>query len=112
MVAKKRELSVFDVHQLRIAKSTLRMTDEGANVMGGPTKAEARKIILKLTGGPVWERKFGGMTYTHYTTWGLSKIGAVNEAKYKRKNGNLARVVKLKDGYHVYVHFEKRRKME
>jgi hypothetical protein len=50
MVAKKRELSVFEYHQLRIAKATLRMTDEGANVMGGPTKAEARKIILKLTG--------------------------------------------------------------
>ena len=50
MVTRKRELSVFDIHQLRIAKSTLRMTDEGANVMGGPSKAEARRIILKLTG--------------------------------------------------------------
>lgn len=50
MVVKKRELSVFEYHQLRIAKATLRMTDEGANVMGGPSKAEARRIILKLTG--------------------------------------------------------------
>jgi len=50
MVTKKRELSVFDVHQLRIAKSTLRMPDAMVGVMGGPTKAEARKIIFKLTG--------------------------------------------------------------
>jgi len=54
--------------------------------------------------GPVWERKFGGKIYTHYTSWGTSKVGAVNEAKRKRKNGNPARVIKLKDGYHVYVH--------
>jgi hypothetical protein len=50
MVAKKRELSVFEKHQLKIAKSTLMMPDAMANVMGGPTKAEARRIILKLTG--------------------------------------------------------------
>ena len=50
MVVKKRELSVFEKHQLKIAKSTLRMPDAMVGVMGGPTKAEARKIILKLTG--------------------------------------------------------------
>jgi len=75
-------------------------------------KNKKPSLVIYKSSGPAWERKFGSMTYTHYTTWGLSKIGAVNEAKYKRKNGNLARVVKLKDGYHVYVHFEKRRKME
>jgi hypothetical protein len=49
-VTRKHELSVFNKHQLKIAKSTLRMPDAMVGVMGGPTKAEARKIILKLTG--------------------------------------------------------------
>jgi hypothetical protein len=45
-----RELSVFDRHQLRIARQTLNMPDAMVGVMGGPNKAEAREIIRRLTG--------------------------------------------------------------
>lgn len=41
-------LSVFDKHQIRIAKSTLLMTDAGARVMGGMTKPYARRILKKF----------------------------------------------------------------
>lgn len=44
------QLSVPDRHQLRIARDTLKMSDVGAQIMGGPTKEEAREIILRLTG--------------------------------------------------------------
>ena len=43
-------LSVFDKHQLNIAKKTLKLSDVGAMIMGGMNKNEARQIILKLTG--------------------------------------------------------------
>lgn len=46
----KKELSVMDKHQLAIARKTLTYSDAGALIMGGPTKAEAREIIKKLTG--------------------------------------------------------------
>lgn len=36
---------IFWNHQVKIAKSTLRMNDEGAMIMGGMTKAEAREIL-------------------------------------------------------------------
>ncbi len=49
---KGRELSVPEKHQLRIARDTLKMTDAMARVMGGPSKDEAREIILRLTGRP------------------------------------------------------------
>lgn len=44
-----RKLTVPEQHQLRIAKDTLRMSDVGAMIMGGPTKEEAREIIQRLT---------------------------------------------------------------
>ena len=47
------EMNIFDKHQLRIARDTLRMSDAGALIMGGPTNAEARAIIKKLTGKEV-----------------------------------------------------------
>ena len=55
MVAKnqkwtRRYLSVPEQHQLKIARKTLTYSDAGAKIMGPPTKAEARQIILKLTG--------------------------------------------------------------
>ncbi len=53
----KRQLDVFDTHQLRIAYSTLKMSDVGAMIMGGMTKDEARAIILKLTGKEAREPK-------------------------------------------------------
>jgi hypothetical protein len=46
----RRELSVFDKHQLRIARDTLRMDPRAAAVMGGPSPEEAREIIYRLTG--------------------------------------------------------------
>ena len=48
----KRELSVPEQHQLKIAQQTLKMNDTFANIMGGPNKEEARAIILRLTGKP------------------------------------------------------------
>ena len=34
-------------HQIRIAKRTLELSDEGAMILGGMTKEEARKILDK-----------------------------------------------------------------
>ena len=45
-----RTLSVADKHQLKIARSTLKMNDTFARVMGGMTKDEARTVIVRLTG--------------------------------------------------------------
>lgn len=45
---KRSGLSVFDKHQIVIAKKTLRMSDVGARIMGGMTKAEARTILKKF----------------------------------------------------------------
>lgn len=45
-----RELSVPEQHQKRIAISTLRMSDVGANIMGGMTKAEARAFLKSKCG--------------------------------------------------------------
>lgn len=42
------KLSVFDKHQLRIAKQTLKMHDIGASIMGGMTKQEAREFLSKV----------------------------------------------------------------
>ena len=38
-------LSIFDKHQLKIAKDTLRMSDAGANIIGGMTKQEAKEFL-------------------------------------------------------------------
>ena len=46
----KRELSVPERHQLKIARDTLKMSDQGAMIMGGMNKEEARKVIQRLTG--------------------------------------------------------------
>ena len=45
-----KNLSVPQQHQLRIARSTLKMSDQGAKIMGGMTKEEARQVIERLTG--------------------------------------------------------------
>ena len=42
-------LSVPEKHMLRIARDTLKMTPQMAMVMGGPSPAEAREIIKRLT---------------------------------------------------------------
>jgi len=47
-----RELNVFDRHQLKIARDTLRLDDTiaASRVLGGPDKDEARAIIRRITG--------------------------------------------------------------
>lgn len=50
----KLERSIFDKHQISIAKQTLNYSDAGAIIMGGMTKAEA-KIILERFGIKVKE---------------------------------------------------------
>ena len=42
------KLSVFEKHQLAIARKTLTYSDAGAFIMGGPTKAESRAFIAKM----------------------------------------------------------------
>ena len=49
-VLTERTLTVPEKHQLRIAYSTLKMSDVGARIMGGMTKDEARDVIRRLTG--------------------------------------------------------------
>lgn len=51
----KGRLSVPEKHQLNIARTTLRLSDVGARIMGGMTKEEARAVILRLTGKPAKE---------------------------------------------------------
>lgn len=43
-------LSVPERHQLRIARDTLKMSEVGALILGGPNHAEAREIITRFTG--------------------------------------------------------------
>ena len=43
-----RELSIPDQHQLKIAKSTLRMSGAGAWIMGGMSKDEARAFLRHM----------------------------------------------------------------
>jgi len=47
---KSRSLSVPETHQLKIARDTLKMHPAAVIVMGGPSHAEARAIIARLTG--------------------------------------------------------------
>jgi len=48
----KANLSVFDKHQIAIAKKTLKMNDVGVLIMGGMTKEEARAILRKFNVKP------------------------------------------------------------
>ena len=48
-------MNVFDKHQLKIARDTLKMSDVGAQIMGGMDKPTARAVILRLTGKPAKE---------------------------------------------------------
>jgi len=36
---------IFQSHQIKIAKQTLKMSDIGASIMGGMTKDEAKEIL-------------------------------------------------------------------
>jgi hypothetical protein len=41
-------MTVFEKHQLKIAISTLKMSDIGALIMGGMTKVEARLFLARI----------------------------------------------------------------
>ena len=41
------KFSVFDWHQIRIAKRTLKLSDAGASILGSMSKEEARNILRK-----------------------------------------------------------------
>ena len=41
-------MSIFEKHQLRIAKKTLKMPDGMVGIMGGMTKQEAKEFIKKM----------------------------------------------------------------
>jgi len=43
-----KQLSVPEQHQLKIAKRTLQMSDEGALIMGGMSKEEARRFLASI----------------------------------------------------------------
>ena len=42
-------VDVFAKHQIKIARSTLKMNDIGIAIMGGMTKNEAREILKKYS---------------------------------------------------------------
>lgn len=46
----RQNLTVPERHQLNIARKTLKMSDVGAEIMGGMTKEEATLVIKRLTG--------------------------------------------------------------
>jgi len=51
LMRERRKLTVFEKHQLRIARDTLKMSDIGAHIMGGMTKKEAKNFINSLLKG-------------------------------------------------------------
>ena len=55
----KKEMNVFDKHQLAIAYKTMNMPDAMVGVMGGPNKEESKAIIKRITGKDYKERKEG-----------------------------------------------------
>ena len=40
--------TIFEYHQIKIARSTLKMSDAGALVMGGMTKAEGQTFLARM----------------------------------------------------------------
>lgn len=47
----KAQLTVFEKHQLAIARRTLKMPGAMAEIMGGMTKEEAAMIVKRVTKG-------------------------------------------------------------
>lgn len=60
-------MQVYDKHQIKIAKDTLKMSDSGAFIMGGMTKREAIVMLRE-----------NGMSYTAITNM-LIKNGYTNQ---------------------------------
>jgi hypothetical protein len=68
-----RELTVPERHQLKIARDTLKMSDVGARIMGGPTKEQAREIIRRLTGKATKENPDTGFFVSAIPRYGKGK---------------------------------------
>jgi len=51
MGKKRKNLTIPEQHQLRIAQYTLRMSDDMVGILGGMTKAEAKEVIKRLQVG-------------------------------------------------------------
>ena len=47
----RKQVDVFAKHQISIAKKTLKLSDAGALILGGMTKAEAREILRRNKSG-------------------------------------------------------------
>ena len=45
----KKQLTIFEYHQLKIARQILKYSDAGTFIMGGMTKEEAKRIIKELS---------------------------------------------------------------
>lgn len=89
-----RHLSVPEKHQLKIAISTLKMSDAGARIMGGMTKAEARAVIRRLTGRVIREnppRQAGCLTALK----ALLKLATTDPTRYDSVNPYSRPQVKL-----------------
>lgn len=56
-------MTVFEKHQIAIAKATLRMSDAGARAMGGMTKAEAEVILKVMDATPIPMRRKAAKNY-------------------------------------------------
>ena len=41
-------MTVFEQHQLKIARRTMQMSDVGAKIMGGMTKPEAKEFLARM----------------------------------------------------------------
>lgn len=88
-VKSKKELSVFDKHQLKVARDIIKAPDAMVPFMGGNlTKKEAREIIKKITGKEVKESVEEGKKGLDH--W-------VKDYRAARKNGNVSLAKQLRD---------------
>lgn len=65
----KKNLTVPEKHQLKIAKDTLKMSDAGARVMGGMTKEEAREFLRKIGYSDTRIKKMEESKLTESASW-------------------------------------------
>ncbi len=110
----KRELSVPQKHQLRVAWQTLQMPDAIAAVMGGPTKAEAREIIKRLTGKTAREdnpkRRASGPTARQLAAARRAQAAGMRKANPRKKSYGVfkptERLLDLLRTHTIYAVFE------
>jgi hypothetical protein len=96
-----RNLSVPEKHQLRIALQTLKMTDAGANIMGGMNKEEARSFLKSKGYSDQAIQKLEGGLNEMSTTGGVAGYMTPN-AFTKNKSGSKRAIDATKKlGYRV-----------